>query len=66
MDNDFDNKFDTSFRTSEIGVKDENEKTEDDRADEERESDLQDTKEAGEHFAPSEGKEEFGGGRGWD
>lgn len=64
MDND--NKYDQSFRRSEIGVKDENEKTEDDSADEERESDLQDTKELDEHFAPSEGKENFGGGRGWD
>lgn len=61
-----DNKYDQSFRTSELGVKQENEKTEDDRADDERESDLQDTKEADEHFAPSEGADDFGGGRGWE
>ena len=63
---DKDNKYDQSFRTSELGIKRENEKTEDDRADEERESDLQETKEADEHFAPSEGSDDFGGGRGWE
>lgn len=63
---DKDNKYNQSFRRAEIGVKRENEKTEDDRAEEERESNLQETKEADEHFAPSEGYESFGGGRGWE